>query len=160
MDYSASDSPNVKPFDTYRHAFLCFLAQGMGYDEAMAQFDEREFSRLAIEELEIKDAVIDPTLMELVTNDERKEPALFELYSRAQFEKRNNVDSPDFQQAMDLWAAGWKSELPRTPGENFWSQVQVMSYYWRRPSKRKGSKGRLFLSTNQAWQALRREREQ
>ena len=34
------------------------------------------------------------------------------------------------------------------------------SWFWRRPPRKKGSKGRRYLSTNQAWMALRRENNQ
>ncbi len=64
---------------------------------------------------------------------------------------RREMNERDFAQAMDLWAAGWKAERPHQPQED------IMSWYWRRPGKRKGTKGRLFLSTNQAHNALLRE---
>jgi hypothetical protein len=51
-----------------------------------------------------------------------------------------------------LLAAGWKFELPAVHDSEPWQ------WYWRRPARRKGSKGRLFLSTNQAFNALQRER--
>lgn len=64
---------------------------------------------------------------------------------------RREMNERDFSQAMDLWAAGWKAETPHQ------TQEDIMSWYWRRPGKRKGKKGRLFLSTNQAHNALLRE---
>lgn len=50
-----------------------------------------------------------------------------------------------------LMAAGWKFEIPSQSGTEPWQ------WYWRRPPRRKGTKGRLFLSTNQAFNALKRE---
>lgn len=60
------------------------------------------------------------------------------------------MNERDFKQAATLWKAGWKAESHHE-GED------IMSYYWRRPPKRKGKKGRLFLSTNQAHNALKKE---
>lgn len=51
-----------------------------------------------------------------------------------------------------LMAAGWKFEIPSPSGTEPWQ------WYWRRPPRRKGSKGQLFLSTNQAFNAMTRER--
>ena len=51
-----------------------------------------------------------------------------------------------------LMAADWRWELPQSV-----SDPEPFQWYWRRPPRRKGSKGRLFLSTNQAFNALRRE---
>lgn len=64
---------------------------------------------------------------------------------------RREMNERDWQQAAALWAAGWTAETPHA------TQEDIMSYYWRRPGKRKGKKGRLFLSTNQAHNALLRE---
>jgi len=62
---------------------------------------------------------------------------------------RQEQNEADFAQAAALWKAGWTAETPHS------YQKDIMSYYWRRPGKRKGKKGRLFLSTNQAFNALR-----
>lgn len=59
-------------------------------------------------------------------------------------------EAKDIEQAWDLIKAGWRF-FPVT------EDSQVMSWYWRRPPRRKGSKGMLFLSTNQAWMALQRQ---
>lgn len=91
-----------------------------------------------------------------MTNDERQLPALFDLLVCAQFEQRNSVDGADYQQALELWQAGWTSESHEPYSDHFWSQVQVMSWYWRAPSKRPGKPGRRYLSTNQAWNAFQR----
>lgn len=64
---------------------------------------------------------------------------------------RREMNERDFEQASALWAAGWTAETPHA------TQEDIMSYYWRRPGKRKGKKGRLFLSTNQAYNAMTRD---
>lgn len=55
----------------------------------------------------------------------------------------------DWDQAVELWAAGWTAEPVSDTSE-------IMAYYWRAPSKKKGFKGRLYHSTGQALNALRR----
>lgn len=50
-----------------------------------------------------------------------------------------------------LLAAGWTFELPDIPDPEVWQ------WYWRRPGKRPGKPGRLFLSPTQAYNALMRE---
>jgi hypothetical protein len=60
----------------------------------------------------------------------------------------------DRQQADDLMAAGWRFELPAT------HDPQVYQWYWRRPPRRKGSRGMKFWSTSMAWNALQREKAQ
>lgn len=67
---------------------------------------------------------------------------------QAKHESRMNA----LPQVDALMAAGWKWELPAVQDSEPWQ------WYWRRPPRRKGSKGRLFLSTNQAYQALMREK--
>jgi hypothetical protein len=54
----------------------------------------------------------------------------------------------DKAQAWALIRAGWRFEFPAS------SDPDVMSWYWRSPPKRKGSKGRFYASTNQAYNAL------
>jgi len=51
-----------------------------------------------------------------------------------------------------LMAANWIFELPAIQDPEPWQ------WYWRRPSKVKGKKGRKFLSTNQAYNALMKEK--
>lgn len=134
--------------DTYRTAFLKFLADGMNHAEALDQFDRKEMNlalNAALENGEYKDR-----------GD--GEDTLFDLVVKAGFVKRNSMGSPDMEQALALWAAGWTSEVPNpTKSDNFWSQPQVMSYYWRRPSRRSGKPGRKYLSTNQAYNAMMKE---
>jgi hypothetical protein len=49
-----------------------------------------------------------------------------------------------------LLAAGWRFELPGVRDEPW-------QWYWRSPPKRAHSKGRKYLSTNQAFMALQRQ---
>jgi len=50
-----------------------------------------------------------------------------------------------------LMAANWKFEVPHENATEPWQ------LYWRRPPRRKNSKGMFFWSTNQAFNALKRE---
>lgn len=52
------------------------------------------------------------------------------------------------EQCYELWLAGWKTE---GGGPDSWQ------WYWRRPPKGNRPKGKLFRSTNQAWNALKKE---
>ena len=61
-----------------------------------------------------------------------------------------------------LIAAGWRYELPEivnrkdiTVQENR-MDTEPWQWYWRSPPKRQGSKGRKYLSTQQAFNALNR----
>lgn len=58
-----------------------------------------------------------------------------------------------------LLLAGWKFELPEVV--NNWpnSESEPWQWYWRRPPRRKGSKGMKFWSTTQAYNAMKREKE-
>lgn len=60
-------------------------------------------------------------------------------------------------QVEALIDAGWKFELPEIV--NNWPKVETepWQWYWRRPARKKNSKGQRFLSTNQAYNALVRE---
>lgn len=54
-----------------------------------------------------------------------------------------------------LLLAGWKFELPEIV--NGWGgETEPWQWYWRSPPKRRGSKGRKYWSTTQAFNALRR----
>ena len=156
---------NTYPFDTLRDTLLKFVAEGMTYDEALSQFDEKEFTAAAMAEM---DQGLTQTLSVLdgielagniVTNDERRLPSLFDLKVRANFERSNGINGEAFQQALQLWQAGWTSEHEKPASDKFWSQVQVMSWYWRAPSKRLGKLGRKYLSTNQAFNAMRKAQD-
>lgn len=54
--------------------------------------------------------------------------------------------------AIELWTRGWVSETPHR------TQTQIMNWYWRRPARPGRKKGRLFLSTDQALNAMRKEK--
>lgn len=62
-----------------------------------------------------------------------------------------------------LMAAGWKFELPEivnhNPPKHDWSHTSTepWQWYWRSPPKRPNSKGRRYLSTQQAFNALSRK---
>lgn len=145
----------MNPIDTYRDTFLKFLADGMSYAEAFEQFDEKEWRKAVIAELDDGQTRLDRESGELVTNDERYLPALLSLGARADFERRSIRDFNE--QAVPLMLAGWTSEVANpTNSKHFWSQVQTMSLYWRAPSKRAGKPGRRYLSTQQAYNAMMR----
>jgi hypothetical protein len=63
-------------------------------------------------------------------------------------------------QVETLLAAGWRFELPeivnRTERNPVLMDTEPWQWYWRSPPKRKGSKGRKYLSTQQAYNALMR----
>ena len=64
-------------------------------------------------------------------------------------QQKEEYDSAELEKAMELWAAGWKSETP------YQTQNQIMSWFWRRPGPRGG---RRFHSTDQALTHLRAAR--
>lgn len=64
---------------------------------------------------------------------------------RKQFEREYQL------KAQELIDAGWKFEV-----NNEYHADQIMGWYWRRPPRRKGSKGMRFMSTDQALNHLRR----
>lgn len=61
-----------------------------------------------------------------------------------------------------LIAAGWKFELPeivnRKDGEPPHMETEPWQWYWRRPARRKGSKGMKFWSTTMAFNALQKQK--
>lgn len=66
-------------------------------------------------------------------------------------------ESRQMEKALELTAAGWTAETPNHTPHPFTGSVQVMSWYWRRPSRRPGKPGRRYLSTDQAWNAYQKE---
>lgn len=54
-----------------------------------------------------------------------------------------------------LMDAGWKFELPEIVNNTPY-ETEPWQWYWRRPAKGNRKKGRLFRSTNQAYNALKR----
>jgi hypothetical protein len=131
--------------DVYRDAFLRFLAEGKSHLEALREFNHRK----------LHDA-----LRDTLDTDEGRE--LLDLLALA---GREECDEKETEKAIELWLAGWTSDLPeqyKTPEaqerakNDPWSRCAVMSWYWRAPSKRKGRPGRRYLSTSQAHNAMRR----
>lgn len=66
---------------------------------------------------------------------------------------RQEAIARDMVQVRALLAAGWKYELPDV------HDPDPMSWYWRAPPKREGSRGQKYLSTNQAYNAMRKATE-
>ncbi len=135
------------PIDTFRDAFLRFLADGKTHAEALEEFDFDDWNAVMMAEIE-----------------ERGTRTLLDLCGCAM---REEADARDMELAIELWLAGWKSEMPlgytspealEAAKHDPWRRCPVMSWYWRRPSRRAGKPGRRYLSTNQAWRALQRER--
>lgn len=147
----------IYPFDALRDTFLWFVAGGMTHEEALAEFDEDEFAKASWAEFFGGLVRVVPATESIekagdwITNDSRKLPALFDLLTTARMERRNGVHGADYQQALELWQAGWTSEAVRP-------NSRVMSWYWRAPAKGKRKQGRRYLSTNQAWIALQKAR--
>lgn len=57
-----------------------------------------------------------------------------------------------------LLQAGWKFELPEIVNNWKGGETEPWAWYWRRPPRRKNSKGQKFWSTTQAYNALMREK--
>lgn len=69
-----------------------------------------------------------------------------DLCATAGMEQRN---LKDMEKAWELWMVGWTSH-PVTPTS------QVMSWYWRRSPRTRTRPGRLYLSTDQAYNAMKK----
>jgi len=77
-----------------------------------------------------------------------------EMLSLAARHCHKQGNEAEMEKALKLSAAGWKAEIhPQHTRHPFTGCVDVMSWYWRSPPKRKGN-GRLYLSTSQAFNAL------
>lgn len=143
--------------DTLRDTFLHFMERGMNYAEALEQFDKDEFAAAAMQEVFQDEATRIPG-KGWRTNDDRDLPGLMEFITRADYEEH---DAEQMELAIELWTAGWTSELPCPEIQlgddmDFWRKVQTMSLYWRAPSKRPGRPGRRYLSTQQAYNAMQK----
>jgi hypothetical protein len=134
------------PIDTYRDAFREMLKRGMTPLEALGEFDEAEFNAAVKAEIESKTLRLNRKTFRLEAPGGL--PSLLEFAGRAAREKMNERDMGD---AIELWMAGWTSETP------YKSQSDVMSWYWRRPPRRKGKPGRFFWSTQQAYNAMKKD---
>jgi hypothetical protein len=120
--------------DVFIDAFNLLLAKGMTYMEALQEFDRAEWNKAMLSE-------------DASQYDSRR---MLELAGKA---GREEMNARDMEQAMVLWLDGWKSEIPEGHKD-----LDVMSWYWRRPARREGKPGRRFLSTNQAYKALKKEK--
>lgn len=72
-------------------------------------------------------------------------------FARLCEQTRRDARERDLVQVRVLLAAGWKYEIP-----DGYDDAEPMSWYWRAPPKRANSRGRKYLSTNQAFNAMRR----
>jgi hypothetical protein len=115
------------------HILQRLMAQGKDAYEAVEAFGVPAFHAVMREEFETNSRFMSDPLFDIAVEHSRK-----------------SCENWDFAQATDLWLAGWTSEAQS-------SNSQVMSWYWRRPARRKNIPGRRYLSTNQAWMAMRRE---
>jgi len=152
----------MNPSDAYREAFIKFLSEGMTHSEAYGQFDEGELQAAVDAELGITDdeGETDPLVLWKRQQEKHNENSLFHLCVKANFERRQQKNFEE--QAVPLMMAGWTMEIPDSHKHNsndFWRQGQVMSLYWRAPSKRAGKPGRKYLSTNQSFNAMMRPQE-
>jgi hypothetical protein len=148
----------MNPIDTYRELFHKFVADGMSYMEAEEQFGKEELQAAVNAELERGDSVQVFCMDPMGNTNACGHETLFDLVVKAQFERRNLKDFEE--QAVPLMLAGWTSEqVNPTNSKDFWRQTQVMSLQWRAPSKRPGKPGRKYLSTTQAFNAMRRAQE-
>ncbi len=148
----------TEPIDTYRDAFLKFVREGMNHEEARDQFDADKLQAAVNAELERGDSVQVFSMDPIGNTNACGHETLFDLVVKASHEERNRKDFEE--QATPLMLAGWTMETPNpTNSKDFWRQTQVMSLYWRAPSKRPGKPGRRYLSTNQAFNAMRKETE-
>lgn len=119
--------------DFFKDAFRVLLESGKTHLEAYQSFDPKEWNEAMLEEM---DGVgYQSEMLRLVTIAGREE-----------------MNERDLGKATELWLAGWKSETPYPQ-----TQKDIMSWYWRRPPRGNRKKGRLFLSTDQAYNALLRE---
>lgn len=80
----------------------------------------------------------------------RMTPVQLEAYKdQLQAHTSRIIYGNELHEAAELQKAGW------TP-EPLYPHSLLMAWRWRRPGKRPGKKGRLFMSTSQAVNALRR----
>lgn len=82
------------------------------------------------------------------TPDDIYDPVRFKVLVRQTIEEAR---ARDMVQVRALLQAGWKLELPE--GDYDYEPYQ---WQWRAPAKRANSRGRKYLSTNQAFNAMNR----
>ena len=82
------------------------------------------------------------------------DPEMLDIEARRGFFES---EAEEMEKALELTAAGWSAEITdaHTP-HPFKGSVAVMSWFWRRPSRRPGKPGKLYRSTNQAFRAYKR----
>ncbi len=122
--------------DLLRKTFQMLLAQGMTPLEALREFDREEWNKAVREEIEIY-------------GPNPPEPSLLDLSARA---NREGMNERDLSKALELWLAGWKSE-------SVTKESDIFQWQWRRPPRMKNSLGMKFLSTDQAYNALKKEKK-
>jgi hypothetical protein len=132
--------------EVYRDAFLQMLKDGKTHAEAMLEFDTAKFDAAMIAEIESGAAKRRFNWRTREWQSASGQVTLLELGAKALRESTNEMD---LGQAIELWMEGWTSE-PQRP------DADVMSWYWRRPSRRPGRPGRRYLSTNQAYNAMQK----
>lgn len=113
--------------------FKRYLLEGLTHSEAAQNFNQEHFREALFE----GEGPASPEQQELLT-----------LFATA---GREDMNARDMEQAIELWLAGWTSETPHE------SQTDVMSWCWRRPPRTKSRPGKLFLSTQQAYNAMKKE---
>ena len=111
--------------------FIRFRNEGMTLTEAKNQFEAEDWNNSIRESLKLRG-----------TNH-----PLFQF--AAQEGKEAAHDSALNSQCYELWMAGWVTE------EN--GRDDAWAWYWRRPAKGNRKKGKLFLSTNQAFNSYKKD---
>lgn len=149
------DGQRIVNIDLYRELFQQLVADGMTHADAIHHFDPDLLRAAVNEEMERGDCARFFNMETLSPENACGHETLFDLTVKASFEQRQIDDFNN--QALPLYMAGWTSEEPNpTNSKDFWRQTQIMSLYWRAPSKRPGKPGRRYLSTQQAFNAIQR----
>lgn len=74
---------------------------------------------------------------------------MLDIAARESHRMRNDAQ---MEKALELTSAGWVPFLHEGHSPHpFTGQVDVMSWFWRRPPRRPNSKGMVFRSTDQAF---------
>jgi hypothetical protein len=120
---------NISP-DTVLAMFKEFLNQGKTLTEARNEFSNEQWKSAILESIELQ-GVTHP---------------LFE-YGVQESQQSGHQDVLE-SQCYELWMRGWITE------DN--GRKESWAWYWRRPPIGNRKKGKLFLSTNQAFQSLQK----
>lgn len=145
-----------EPIDVYIDAFRDLLKQGMIHAEAIKEFTKEQVSDTINAELERGDSVHVFNYETCEVENACGQETFFDLVILARHQERQIKDFEN--EALPLMLAGWTSEDPSpSNSKDPWRQTQVMSLYWRAPSKRPGNPGRRYLSTTQAFNAMKRQ---